>query len=292
LTIRDFTLDLEGEGKNPNTYMEECLSEKNSGGKFIQENFKNRQCFTFPVPTTKSKLKTIESIPETDIDEDFVKEARHLVDFIKNAEPKKIGGSEVIGSDMTSLLEMFLSGINSEDINIPEVHVLYEKNKNQNAYHVALAKYKYDFQKMVKKYPVSEAKEISTFNRCLSEAKKCYRSKSTDGEARHEMLCQLEAKCEEDFKNEKSKNFKVSTKKCKKVIEELKAMHFTHEERYLQPEGVGVKNLQEDIAKIKSAYENRIEELGPAKEKVYFKFEQTEVRYCICFNVEVIIGKK
>jgi hypothetical protein len=73
-----------------------------------------------------------------------------------------------------------------------------------------------------------------------------------------------------------TKIYQDSKKNCESELQ-IQLQNFEHlfDERFSEPEGKGVQNLQKDIEEMKAKYQQK--ELGPAKNDVYKNFEKTEV---------------
>ena len=116
--LRDFHFDLEN-GETRDEYMEETLAnDEDDICQFIKEQFPDRQLFTFDFPVANSKkLKSLETVPEDELEVEFVEETKRLVDFIKTVQPKKIFDSELKGHSLSTYLTDYLEAIKSKTIN-------------------------------------------------------------------------------------------------------------------------------------------------------------------------------
>ena len=276
-------MDLE-HSDTPNSYMERCLGVKTEkDSQFINDNFKDRHCFLFPTPLPRKKLRDIEKVLDINMDEDFVAESNRLVKFIKTAEPKKINGSEIKGDSIADLLSMYLSSINSKSIDIPKMESLIENVNNEKAYNFAIKKFNADLilQNIKDTLPLSNATLDIEFQKHWIVVENTFISKSIKGETYEEKMIKLKGKCKSYFdKVVREENYKVSTEKCKKFIQKLIAeiMGSQMNERYQEPEGQGLRNLESDLQTMKTQYEECEEELGPAKYEIYTSFENNEVK--------------
>ncbi|XP_043925740.1 guanylate-binding protein 3-like [Protopterus annectens] len=105
--IRDFTLDLEMDGKaiTPDQYLENCLEEKtekmkefNECRKCIKKFFPDKKCFVFPQPVKKQDLKSLEILSDEKLDEEFVAVSKHFCDYVyERAKPKTVRGALLNG---------------------------------------------------------------------------------------------------------------------------------------------------------------------------------------------------
>jgi hypothetical protein len=95
LCIRDFTLDLEIDGKecNEDEYIEHCLKERktensksdeayNRPRQCIKKYFTKRKAFTFDRPAARKAMKNLEQVKEEDLTSDFVQETKRFIAFI------------------------------------------------------------------------------------------------------------------------------------------------------------------------------------------------------------------
>ena len=90
-------------------------------------------------------------------------------------------------------------------------------------------------------------------------------------------LDKLEDECEAQFKKNKDENFSASQVQCEKILQEvLRGVEKQTGTRYSTPSGVGLKNFEEDLGNMHSEYKERA--IGPARESVWQKAEDTEVK--------------
>jgi hypothetical protein len=97
-----------------------------------------------------------------------------------------------------------------------------------------------------------------------------------DGESWFHYQQQLYEETKKIFETYQSRNYKKSKEACIKELQTyLQNFNGQFADRYSKPEGTGLQNLCDDIKEMKAKYNKK--ELGPAKEKVFTKFENNEV---------------
>lgn len=124
--LRDFALDLVDEKSNPITaaqYLENALAErpeasqqsKNAIRNSIKQLFRYRDCVTLVRPVVDEKqLKTIDSIPYSQLRPEFRRESELLVAKILDEAPvKQINGQNLNGESFVQLLMVYTEAINS-----------------------------------------------------------------------------------------------------------------------------------------------------------------------------------
>ena len=120
--LRDFHLEkiIAGKEITSQEYMEHCLKLKegedkravrnNASRLCIRKYFRKRFCFTFDRPTTNKKLRELETLPDSALSEDFVKEMSEFVSFVNKEGPvKKLDHGQVFNG--RSMFIMFYSFI-------------------------------------------------------------------------------------------------------------------------------------------------------------------------------------
>ncbi len=97
-----------------------------------------------------------------------------------------------------------------------------------------------------------------------------------DGVSGSRFQKQISEEAKKIYETYESRNCEKSKEACKKELD-AQLHHFVNQlaDRYSEPEGKGLQNLLDDIEKMKKKYNKK--ELGPAKETVLTKFENTEV---------------
>ncbi|KAK7811063.1 hypothetical protein U0070_010222, partial [Myodes glareolus] len=137
-TLRDFSLELEDNGKpvSPDEYLENSLALKKETDKTpenlndsrlcIRKFFPKRKCFVFVRPAQKKYLSKLETIPEEDLSEEFVKQVREFTSYIFSSANVKIlsGGIIVNGTLLQSLVATYVNAIRSGELPCVENAVL------------------------------------------------------------------------------------------------------------------------------------------------------------------------
>nr|XP_048309660.1 guanylate-binding protein 2-like isoform X7 [Myodes glareolus]XP_048309666.1 guanylate-binding protein 2-like isoform X7 [Myodes glareolus] len=146
-TLRDFSLELEDNGKpvSPDEYLENSLALKKETDKTpknlndsrlcIRKFFPKRKCFVFVRPAQKKYLSKLETIPEEDLSEEFVKQVREFTSYIFSSANVKIlsGGIIVNGTLLQSLVATYVNAIRSGELPCVENAVLALAQKENSA---------------------------------------------------------------------------------------------------------------------------------------------------------------
>jgi hypothetical protein len=132
--LRDFDLEKlspqEGEKMTPDTYMEQCITERFDGKNKDEINlikvnlikyFKERECITLPSPVKEEKdLHTLKRLQFNDLESNFKDQFNKLRNKIFiDSQSKTINGKAVNGPIIAYLLTSFINEINND--NIPNI---------------------------------------------------------------------------------------------------------------------------------------------------------------------------
>ncbi|XP_078061844.1 guanylate-binding protein 1-like [Mustelus asterias] len=132
-TLRDLTVDLEINGSpvSPDGYLENCLKlspdsteatakaqDNNFLRSCLREYFPSRHCFAFECPAAGRKLKCLQELPDTELDEKFVAEFARFSEYIHTKAKVKttLEGHHVTGKMLSVLLEDYASAFNRKGI--------------------------------------------------------------------------------------------------------------------------------------------------------------------------------
>jgi hypothetical protein len=154
--IRDWFPEFEvpgNEDPSSDEYMEYLLQEGEC--KVILDHFRERKCFAFPAPVSNNKkMKSLGTIGEDELDEDFLEETKKLLTFIKQkADSKKIHGKSLNGKSFSELLKSLTMSIREKNINIQSTSEYVESSVNRDAFEKAMKKYQDMFEKEVSTFP-------------------------------------------------------------------------------------------------------------------------------------------
>ncbi|XP_067308596.1 guanylate-binding protein 2-like isoform X2 [Pseudorasbora parva] len=168
--VRDFTLELEIEGKkvNGDGYLEFALQLKKGASKktsdynlprqCIRTYFPSRNCFVFPSPASPENMKRLESLEEQDLVPDFLKVTDRFCEHIFHKSSVKTlkGGHRVTGKLLGHLVQIYVDTISSGKVPCLENAVVALANlENQAAVEEALKVYQSGMEEVKKKFPVN-----------------------------------------------------------------------------------------------------------------------------------------
>uniref|UniRef100_UPI00358FB40E guanylate-binding protein 1-like n=1 Tax=Myxine glutinosa TaxID=7769 RepID=UPI00358FB40E len=124
ICVRDFTLALEVNDKSctPDQYMEHCFHPRSASTTMSKEAreyrhqletlcsiFTKRKCFVFPLPTEPEKMKILESLDDSSLKPQFVRNMNEFASFVvESAEVKNIETSTVNGTVLVHLARKYV----------------------------------------------------------------------------------------------------------------------------------------------------------------------------------------
>ncbi|XP_053342690.1 guanylate-binding protein 1-like [Clarias gariepinus] len=125
--VRDFTLQLEREGKDitADEYLEGALELKSGYSSSVEKFnlprrclhgfFAERKCFVFPRPAGDDDLRRMEELTEKDLNSRFLRNATEFCSYVfNNSKPKTLTGGRMLnGSALCSLAEVYVEAIRS-----------------------------------------------------------------------------------------------------------------------------------------------------------------------------------
>ncbi|KAM7317852.1 guanylate-binding protein 1-like isoform X2 [Alexandromys fortis] len=137
-TLRDFSLELEdnGDSISPDEYLEKSLTlrevtneKTKSFNKLrlcIRKFFPKRKCFVFDRPAGRKQLSKLETIPETELNAEFVEQVGEFTSYIFSSSDVKTlsGGIKVNGPRLQSLVVTYVNAICSGELPCMEDAVL------------------------------------------------------------------------------------------------------------------------------------------------------------------------
>uniref|UniRef100_A0A671L8L4 Guanylate-binding protein 1-like n=1 Tax=Sinocyclocheilus anshuiensis TaxID=1608454 RepID=A0A671L8L4_9TELE len=155
--VRDFTLDLEIDGKKvtDDDYLEFALNlrkgvskkirDYNLPGECIKRYFPSRKCFVFPFPANSHQDMTrLEILQDQDLAQQFLEVTGHFCDYMfVNSDVKRLkGGHIVTGRLLGPLVEIYVDTISSGEVPCLDNAVVVLANlENQTAVQEALKVY-------------------------------------------------------------------------------------------------------------------------------------------------------
>ncbi|XP_002930410.1 guanylate-binding protein 5 isoform X1 [Ailuropoda melanoleuca] len=155
-TLRDFYLTLEVDGQliTADEYLENSLRLKQGTDQNVQnfnlprlcikEFFPVRKCFTFDSPTHRKKLAQLETLPNDELELEFLEQVAAFCSYIFNHSKTKTlpGGIKVNGPQLKSLVLTYINAISRGDLPCMENSVLaLAQIKNSEAVKKAIAHY-------------------------------------------------------------------------------------------------------------------------------------------------------
>ncbi|XP_016385379.1 guanylate-binding protein 1-like isoform X2 [Sinocyclocheilus rhinocerous] len=169
--VRDFTLDLEIDGKKvtDDDYLEFALQLKkgvsrkindyNLPRECIKRYFPSRKCFVFPFPVTSQEDMTrLEILQDQDLAQQFLEVTGHFCDnmFVNSAVKRLKGGHIVTGQLLGRLVEIYVDTINSGEVPCLDNAVVVLANlENQAAVQEALKVYRRGMEEVKNTLPIS-----------------------------------------------------------------------------------------------------------------------------------------
>ncbi|XP_048855600.1 guanylate-binding protein 1-like [Brienomyrus brachyistius] len=264
--VRDFTLELEANGKpiTADEYLENSLKLKpghnisattsNSARECIRKYFPRRKCFVFDMPVHKEKLKIIDQLSDSDLEEKFVKQATEFCSYVLgNSQVKTIkGGIKVTGRLLAKLVMMYVDTIKSGKVPCLENAVVaLAQMENSKAVEEAHSLYKRLLSGRVVLHTETQEELSNVHEICLKEALQLFldRSFKDDDQCFQTQLMDLvrneyDRKCQE--------NEELSLKHCTDLLMQLGA--YLKPDCYLTPGGY--QYFQEDLENVIFRYRN------------------------------------
>ena len=152
--VRDHHLQLVVDGNNitADQYLENCLVMKKSSGKkindynclrqTIQDLFKERKCFVFPLPTAMNNLQNLDTMKMEELDPEFVEVGEKFSEFVRmNGSCKMVNGKEITGGMYLTLTEKYVEAIVTGNINIESAYDSMMQAENTKSHHQAAVKF-------------------------------------------------------------------------------------------------------------------------------------------------------
>ncbi|XP_075696452.1 guanylate-binding protein 2-like [Rhinoderma darwinii] len=234
--VRDFTLLLEKNDKpiTEDEYLMSSLELKKGTDKRIQDYnlprecilhfFHTHKCFVFDRPASKKKLQILETLKESELEEDFVEQAAIFYNFmLTNSRVKTLaGGIEVTGRMLGVLAASYVKAIQSGTVPCMENAVLaLAEIENTAALQDALSKYECEMDKYIPKFPTETQQEFLTMHmESEKEAIKVFMGRSlNDKDQKYQR--KLKELIDHKMIEYSTKNEKASRDFCRKLLQEL-----------------------------------------------------------------------
>nr|QKE61578.1 guanylate binding protein 1 [Lagothrix lagotricha] len=234
-TLRDFSLDLEANGKpiTADEYLEHSLKLKQGTSQkdknfnlprlCIRKFFPKKKCFVFDRPVHRKKLTQLEKLHDEELDPEFVRQVADFCSYIFTSSKTKTlsGGIKVNGPRLESLVLTYVSAISSGDLPCMENAVLaLAQIENSAAVQKAIAHYDQQMGQKVQ-LPTETLQELLDLHRDSErEAIEVFiRSsfKDVDHLFQKELATQLDKK-RDDFCEQ---NRKASSDRCSALLQDI-----------------------------------------------------------------------
>ncbi|XP_064190827.1 guanylate-binding protein 1-like isoform X1 [Anguilla rostrata] len=259
-TVRDFTLDLQFDGRTitADEYLEKSLMIQsgnspqmalcNDVSDCIKNFFPTRKCFVLDRPVPHSKLKIIDQLCDSDLDPGFVQQVTDFCSYIYNHSKEKTisGGAIVTGSVLGDLAVMYVDTIRSGNVPCLENAVaVLSQMKNSAAVEASCALYRRLLGERVVLNPKTGAKgeeELTAVHDvCLKEALELFKANSFRDEDGHYQKDLIE-RITEVYHGKCSENAELS--RCVSLLERLSGK--LNHASYLRPGGYADYRVQLD----------------------------------------------
>ncbi|XP_066561993.1 guanylate-binding protein 1 [Amia ocellicauda] len=269
-TVRDFTLQLELNGKpiTADEYLENSLKLKkgdteridrfNLPRECIRKYFPTRKCFVFDQPTSPRKMWKIEELSDSDLNADFVQQAKEFCQYIYNeAKIKTIKeGITATGKMLGHLVVIYMDAINSGTVPCLENAVsALAQIENSAAVLNSLSYYKEKMSQDVS-LPTDTTEELSDLHgKYEKEALELFMKRSfKDKDHKHQE--ELAMAVVEEYKSICCKNEEESKKRSLALLQQLYTEMETkvNEGIFIRPGGY--QQYKEELNRIVNQYKS------------------------------------
>ncbi|XP_072563912.1 guanylate-binding protein 6-like [Paramormyrops kingsleyae] len=235
--VRDFTLDLEANGKpiTADEYLENSLKLKpghnknvatsTSARECIRKYFPRRKCFVFDTPVHRDKLKIIDQLSDSDLEERFVKQATEFCSYVLgNSQVKTIkGGIKVTGRLLAKLVMMYVDTIKSGKVPCLENAVVaLAQTENSKAVEEAHSLYKQLLSKRIVLHTETQEELSNVHEICLKEALELFFDRSFKDDDRR-FQTQLMDLVRNEYDKKCQENEELSLNYCTTLLSQLGA---------------------------------------------------------------------
>ncbi|XP_060552764.1 guanylate-binding protein 2-like, partial [Ruditapes philippinarum] len=163
LCIRDFTLDLEIDGKecSEDDYFEHCLKGKKTENSKLDEAynrprlcikkyFTKRKAFTFDRPASRKAMKNLEQAKEENLSDDFVNETKKFIAYVYERPAKMLQNKKLVtGRMLLELLNAFVKAIKNGTVPcIDDALTVMSKQENERHAKDAIASFRGEIGKL------------------------------------------------------------------------------------------------------------------------------------------------
>ncbi|XP_044846577.1 guanylate-binding protein 1-like [Mauremys mutica] len=235
-TVRDFTLDLEIDGKEvtEDEYLERALMlrkgrnrevmEYNLPRQCIRDYFPTRKCFVFIRPASERDMKQLESLPDSALQPEFLEQLDKFCQYVLRESKVKMlkGGHHINGRMFGMLAQSYVDTIISGKVPCLENAVTTLATKeNEAAIKEGLAYYVAQMEEQVV-FPVEVAVLSEIHGNCEKAALQLFMQRSfKDEDQKHQE--QLAIEINEHYGTVLSKNKSTSQETCQTLLTQLSA---------------------------------------------------------------------
>nr|XP_023652246.1 guanylate-binding protein 1-like isoform X1 [Paramormyrops kingsleyae] len=256
--VRDFTLELEANGKpiTADEYLENSLKLKpghnknvatsNSARECIRKYFPRRKCFVFDTPVHRDKLKIIDQLSDSDLEEKFVKQATEFCSYVLgNSQVKTIkGGIKVTGRLLAKLVMMYVDTIKSGKVPCLENAVVaLAQTENSKAVEEAHSLYKQLLSEWTVLHTETQEELSNVHEICLKEALQLFLDRSFKDDDRR-FQTQLMDLVRNEYDKKCQENEELSLNYCTALLMQLEDT-LKPDNDYMTPGGY--QDFQQDL---------------------------------------------
>ncbi|XP_075763226.1 guanylate-binding protein 1-like [Pelodiscus sinensis] len=235
-TLRDFTLELELEGRQvtEDEYLESTLMLKkgrsmdvlsyNAPRQCIREYFPMRKCFAFLRPAGDKEMKQLESLPESALQPEFLEQSRRFCQYVLQESKVKMlkGGHPVTGQMFGLLAQSYVETIMSGKVPcLDDAVTTIAAKQNEAAVREGLALYDAQMEEQVT-FPAEVAMLSEAHGACERAALQLFMQQSFKDEDQKYQE-QLATAINEHYNTVLSKNQTASQETCRALLSQLSA---------------------------------------------------------------------
>ncbi|XP_066499680.1 guanylate-binding protein 1-like [Hoplias malabaricus] len=234
-TVRDFTLDLELDGKTitADEYLENALKLKPEGDgpnnirnktrSSLRDFFAVRKCFVFERPASTKKMKKMDTLCDDDLDDDFVKEANTFCSYIYSSSKSKTlrGGRVITGRMLATLAQTYVDAISSGEVpSLDNAIDSLSRIQNSRAVTEAVDFYHSEMIKKVK-FPTETQQELSDIHSAVEKEAISVFIKGSFNDVEQTYQKQLQTQLDHEYGELVTQNKEQSRKLSRKAISRM-----------------------------------------------------------------------
>ncbi|XP_066499928.1 guanylate-binding protein 1-like [Hoplias malabaricus] len=233
-TVRDFTLELEIDGKpiTADEYLENALNIKpgdsRNDGRYktrsnLRDFFAVRKCFVFERPATSKKMKKMEMLSDDDLEEDFVKEAKEFCSYVYSSAKAKTmrGGMRLTGRMLATLAQTYVDAVSSGQVpSLDNAVESLSRIQNSRAVSEAVDFYHSEMIKKVK-FPTETQQELSDLHSVVEKEAISIFIRNSFNDLDQKYQKELKTQLEHEYGELFTQNKEESRKKSRSVISQV-----------------------------------------------------------------------